>query len=121
MSKAATKTREQRLETALRNVKDWKAGKTKLRSWELDAAGNRQATYQSYEEYAREKQSGEKLKTIRQELGLSQKGFADALRTSVRTLQGWELGKSVPTPALVLAELLRDSQDVWRRLMVGAA
>jgi DNA-binding transcriptional regulator YiaG len=121
MKKVTTKPREQRLEAALKNAKDWKAGKTKLRTWEIDAAGSRMMTYQSYEEYKQEKQAGEKLKSIRQELGLSQKTFAFALRTSVRTLQGWEIGKSVPTPALVLAELFRDSQDVRRRLMAGAA
>ena len=113
-----TKTiRTERLKTALQSVKDWKSGKTKLRSWKLDDAGHRQMFYQSYEEYQKEKQPGEKLKGICQELGVSQKNFAHAMRTSVRTLQGWEIGKNVPTPALVLAELLRDSRDVRKRLM----
>ena len=88
--KATKKTRESRLQDALRSVKDWKAGKAKLR-------------------------------TIREQLGLSQSRFAHAMRTSVRTLQGWEVGKSVPTPAVVLAELLRDSEDVRHRLMAEAA
>ena len=118
--KMAKKTRHGQLETALRSVKDWKAGRAKLRTWEVDAAGNRRMSYQSYEEYQREKQSGKKLKTIREQMGLSQSRFAHALRTSVRTLQGWEVGKSVPTPAVVLAELLRDSEDVRHRLMAEA-
>ncbi len=109
------------MEEALRSVKTWKTGKTKLRTWELDAAGHRRMSYQSYEEYQREKQRGKKLKTIREQMGLSQNRFAHAMRTSVRTLQGWEVGKSVPTPAVVLAELLRDSEDVRRRLMREAA
>ena len=118
--KATKKTRESRLQDALRSVKDWKAGKAKLRAWEVDAAGNRRMSYQSYEEYRGEKQRGRKLRAIREQLGLSQSRFAHAMRTSVRTLQGWEVGKSVPTPAVVLAGLLRDSVDVRRRLRAEA-
>ncbi len=120
MNRTKPKTREQRLADALESVKSWKAGKSKLRTWEV-GNGNRSVTYQSYSEYKQEKQAGAKIKEIRKKLGLSQKHFAEAMRTSVRTLQGWEIGKSIPTPALVLAELLRDSQDVRRRLMSPAA
>jgi DNA-binding transcriptional regulator YiaG len=117
MNKARTKTREERLEAAHQSVKAWKAGKAKLRTWRVDDAGNREASYQSYEEYRKEKQAGKKLQAIRRGLGLSQRNFSQVMRISVRTLQGWEAGKSVPTPALVLAELLRDSKDVRRRLV----
>ncbi len=120
MNRTKPKTREQRLADALESVKTGKTGKSKLRTWEVES-GSRRVTYQSYSEYKQEKQAGEKIKEICKELGLSQRRFAEAMRTSVRTLQGWEIGKSVPPPALVLAELLRDSQDVRRRLMFPAA
>lgn len=121
MKKTAKKSHLEQLEEGLQSVKDWQAGKVKLRTWELDAVGNRRMFYQSYEEYCKEKDAGQKLRDIRHQLGLSQSQFAKVMRTSVRTLQGWEVGKSLPTPALVLAELLRDSQDVRRRLMTGVA
>jgi DNA-binding transcriptional regulator YiaG len=113
------KTRLQRLETALKSVEDWHAGKAKLRTWEMDASGNRRMFYQSHDEYQLEKERGKALKLIREELGLSQGIFAKVIRTSARTLQGWEAGKNVPTPVLVLVELLRDSEDVRKRLMTG--
>src|SRR5690606_40902928 len=109
------------LEKGLQSVKDWQAGKADLRTWEVDSAGNRRMFYQSYEEYREEKDAGKRLRDIRHQLGMSQGQFAKVMRTSVRTLQGWEIGKSLPTPALVLAELLRDSQDVRRRLMGSAS
>jgi len=105
-------------ERGLESLKEWRAGKIKLRTWEFDEAGNRRMFYQSYEDYlARDR--GQVLKSIREDLGLSQGIFARVIRTSARTLQGWEVGKSVPTPVLLLAELLRDSKDVRKRLMTG--
>lgn len=121
MKKDVKKTHLEQLEAGLQSVKDWQAGKVKLRTWEVDASGNRRMFYQSYEEYRDEKDAGKRLRDIRHQLGMSQSQFAKVMRTSVRTLQGWEIGKSLPTPVLVLAELLRDSQDVRRRLMAGAA
>lgn len=38
------------------------------------------------------------IKSIRQDLGLSQKQFADKFEIPVRTLQQWEQGKSSPAP-----------------------
>ena len=35
---------------------------------------------------------GEELRSLRSKLGLSQKGFADKYRLSIRTIQGWEFG-----------------------------
>jgi hypothetical protein len=43
------------LEEGLQSVKDWHSGKVKLRTWEVDASGNRRMFYQSYEEYRDEK------------------------------------------------------------------
>jgi DNA-binding transcriptional regulator YiaG len=37
----------------------------------------------------------------RKELDLSQKGLADCLGVSVRTVQGWEIGKSRPMAPIV--------------------
>jgi hypothetical protein len=50
MNKASTDTRASRLESALKSVKDWKAGKTSLKTSKLDEKGGRQSIYQSYEE-----------------------------------------------------------------------
>lgn len=52
---------------------------------------------------------GKELQAFRkQELNLSQKGLADCLGVSVRTVQGWEIGKSRPmTPIVRLIKLFK--------------
>ncbi|HDL5444042.1 TPA: helix-turn-helix domain-containing protein, partial [Mannheimia haemolytica] len=42
--------------------------------------------------------SADEVKAIRAKLNLSQAVFAKRLRTSVKTYQGWEQGKSTPNP-----------------------
>jgi DNA-binding transcriptional regulator YiaG len=52
---------------------------------------------------------GKRLQEFRRkELDLSQKGLADCLGVSVRTVQGWEIGKSKPmTPIVRLIKLFK--------------
>lgn len=57
MKKTAKKTHLEQLEEGIQSVKDWRAGKVKLRTWELDAVGNRRMFYQSYEEYRKAKRT----------------------------------------------------------------
>jgi DNA-binding transcriptional regulator YiaG len=56
-----------------------------------------------------DKLQGKELQSFRRdELGLSQKGLADCLGVSVRTVQGWEIGKSKPmTPIVRLIRLFK--------------
>lgn len=60
------------------------------------------------------------LKSIRQSLGLSAEAFAKLVRAkSGRTVRYWESGeRDIPGSVTVIAELLRDSQDVRDRLGV---
>ncbi|MEE3701579.1 helix-turn-helix domain-containing protein [Mannheimia haemolytica] len=51
--------------------------------------------------------SADEVKAIRAKLNLSQAVFAKRLRTSVKTYQGWEQGKSTPNPqATILLRLV---------------
>lgn len=55
------------------------------------------------------KLAGKDLQAFRrQELDLSQKGLADCLGVSIRTVQGWEIGKSKPLePVVRLIKLIK--------------
>ncbi|HDL3900822.1 TPA: helix-turn-helix domain-containing protein, partial [Mannheimia haemolytica] len=54
--------------------------------------------------------SADEVKAIRAKLNLSQAVFAKRLRTSVKTYQGWEQGKSTPNPqATILLRLVEQS------------
>ncbi len=59
------------------------------------------------------------FKQIRAGLGLSQRQMAGALQVATKTLQGWEIGKPIPTPAFLLAELIRDFPAIRARLLIG--
>lgn len=62
--------------------------------------------------------AGKELQTFRRkELDMSQKGLADCLGVSVRTVQGWEIGKSKPmTPIVRLIKLFKFIPAVRRML-----
>ena len=62
-----------------------------------------------------------RLKAIRKdELGLTQKEFADAVGVSLRTLQDWEMGRNpMPKPVELLLSLMREMPKVKRRLLVA--
>lgn len=63
-----------------------------------------------------------RLKSIRKEdLGLTQKVFAEAVGANLRTLQDWETGRSeMPKPVEILLELMREMPSVRKRLMTAA-
>ncbi len=50
---------------------------------------------------------GKKIQALRARTGLSQAKFAQAVEVKVRTLQGWEIGKSVPEYAHLILEALQ--------------
>jgi len=61
--------------------------------------------------------SPERIRGIRQELNLSRAVFASMLRTPVRTLEGWEQGRSKPPPsATALILMARKYPDTFERL-----
>lgn len=57
----------------------------------------------------------------RDELDLSQKGLADCLGVSVRTVQGWEIGKSKPMAPIVRLIKLFKFIPAVKRLLCPAA
>ncbi|MDH2927181.1 helix-turn-helix domain-containing protein [Lonepinella koalarum] len=61
--------------------------------------------------------SATEVKTIREKLNLSQAVFAKKLRTSVRTYQGWEQGKSKPNPqAILLLKMVDKSPAIFEQI-----
>ncbi|QNS15301.1 helix-turn-helix domain-containing protein [Mannheimia bovis] len=61
--------------------------------------------------------SADEVKAIRARLNLSQAVFAQRLRTSVKTYQGWEQGKSTPNPqATILLRLVEQSPQVFEQI-----
>lgn len=61
--------------------------------------------------------SADEVKAIRARLNLSQTVFAHRLRTSVKTYQGWEQGKSTPNPqATILLRLVEQSPQVFEQI-----
>lgn len=52
--------------------------------------------------------AGEEIQEIRQQMGMTQEAFSDALHISVKTLRNWEQGIRLPTgPARTLLKILR--------------
>ena len=61
--------------------------------------------------------SPDRIRRIREELNLSRAVFASMLRTPVRTLEGWEQGRSKPPPsASALILMARKYPDTFERL-----
>lgn len=61
--------------------------------------------------------SADEVKAIRARLNLSQAVFAQRLRTSIKTYQGWEQGKSTPNPqATILLRLVEQSPQVFEQI-----
>lgn len=57
------------------------------------------------------------IKAIREALNLSQAVFAFKLRTSVRTYQGWEQGKSKPNQqATLLLKMVQKSPQLFEQI-----
>ena len=61
--------------------------------------------------------SPERIRSIREELNLSRAVFASMLRTPIRTLEGWEQGRSKPpATATALILMVRKYPDTFERL-----
>lgn len=61
--------------------------------------------------------TAEEVKAIRSRLNLSQAVLAQRLRTSVKTYQGWEQGKSSPNPqATILLRLVDQSPQLFEQI-----
>lgn len=57
------------------------------------------------------------IKSIRETLHLSQAVFAQRLRTSVRTYQGWEQGKSRPNDqAVLLLRMVEKNPQIFEQI-----
>lgn len=97
---------------------DFKAGRAKFRTWRIDAKTHKRTmAFKGIEDFRHEKAI--RLKDLRsKELGLSQSQLAQAIHVSPRTLQGWEIGRSlVPEPVLLLLQLMKDIPAIKRRLI----
>jgi DNA-binding transcriptional regulator YiaG len=100
------------------NWRKFKDGKLKLRTWAIDAKlKKRTMTLKGIDNIRKER--AEKLKEIRStKLKVCQRELAKALHVSVRTLQGWEIGKSLPPePVMLLIQLISDMPEVRKRLL----
>jgi DNA-binding transcriptional regulator YiaG len=100
------------------NWRKFKDGKLKLRTWTIDAKSKKRTMALKGIDDIR-KERAEKLKELRSEkLKVSQSELAKALHVSVRTLQGWEIGKSLPPePVMLLIELIIDMPEVRGKLL----
>lgn len=54
----------------------------------------------------------EELKAARREMGLTQAQLADVLDTPLRTVHGWEAGRSIPGVAGVAVRLMLQASPV---------
>ncbi|EGT82797.1 transcriptional regulator [Haemophilus quentini] len=63
--------------------------------------------------------TAEEVKAIREKLNLSQAVFAQKLRTSVRTYQGWEQGKTKPSAHASLLLRMVDKAPQTFELIAG--
>ena len=79
----------------------------------LEATKRFQEDLKLHEKVNREISSPERIKSLRQSLGLSQKAFAERLGISLRTLQRWERGESKPSKMAIfrLVQLLREVEN----------
>ena len=60
-----------------------------------------------------------RMKAIRAGLKLTQARMAAALHIATKTLEGYEIGKPIPEPIFILAELIRDFPGVRKRLLAA--
>lgn len=62
--------------------------------------------------------TGENIKKIRKELGLTQKEFAQFIQCSKPTVERWELSQQVKGPVVLLLECLKEYPDIYGKLCV---
>jgi DNA-binding transcriptional regulator YiaG len=102
-------------------TQDWeefKSGRIKFRTWRIDPKTHKRTmSFRGVEDFRHERAL--KLKELRsKELKLSQSQLAQAIHVSPRTLQGWEIGRSlVPEPVFLLLRLMKDLPEIKRRLV----
>ena len=77
----------------LREVQEYRAGTRTLRTTRVEATPLPELT-------------PEQIKGIREEIDVSRAVFAGLLRVPVRTVEGWEQGKSSPPPAAAVLILM---------------
>ena len=88
----------------LREVQEYRAGTRTLRTTRVEATPLPGLT-------------PEQIKGIRQDIDVSRAVFAGLLRVPVRTVEGWEQGKSSPPPsAAALILMARKYPDTFDRL-----
>ena len=88
----------------LREVQEYRAGTRTLRTTRVEATPLPRLT-------------PEQIKGIRQDIDVSRAVFAGLLRVPVRTVEGWEQGKSSPPPsAAALILMARKYPDTFDRL-----
>lgn len=101
----------------LKGWEDFKAGKVKLRTWTVNKrTGERTLSHTGIEDFRKKRATA--LRTLRsRELKMSQVELAQAIHVSVRTLQGWEIGRSlVPEPVLLLVKVLQKHPEIKKEL-----
>jgi len=79
----------------------------------LETTKRLQEVLELHEKVNWEISSPERIKSLRQRLGLSQKAFAKQLGVSLRTVQRWERGESKPSKMALfhLALLLKEVEN----------
>jgi DNA-binding transcriptional regulator YiaG len=92
----------------------------KYRVTKVSPSGKKNTSLMSEEEL--KIMRAQRLKTIRKnELGLTQKSFADAIGVNLRTLQDWEIGRSpMPKPVEILMHLMKEIPSVKEKLLTSA-
>lgn len=101
------------------SIADWKRGKVKFKASIPEKDGTRTTWSESGLDYQVRRKRLALFKSIRADLGLSQSEMASVLQVATKTLQGWEIGKPIPGPVMVLAELLHDFPNVRKRLLAA--
>ena len=97
---------------------NFKAGRVKLRTWTVNKkTGQRTLSYTGIEDLR--KKRAETLRVLRsRELKMSQAELAQAIHVSVRTLHGWEIGRSlVPEPVILLVKVLKKHPEIKKELV----
>ena len=97
---------------------NFKAGQLKLRTWTVNKkTGERTLSYTGIEDLR--KKRAETLRVLRsRELKMSQAELAQAIHVSVRTLHGWEIGRSlVPEPVILLVKVLKKHPEIKKELV----
>ncbi|MCL5033552.1 MAG: helix-turn-helix domain-containing protein [Bacteroidetes bacterium] len=102
----------------LKGWENFKAGRVKLRTWTVNRkTGERTLSYTGIDDLRKSRAAA--LRTLRsKELKMSQAELAQAIHVSVRTLQGWEIGRSlVPEPVMLLVKVLKKHPEIKKELV----